>query len=171
MSALLPPALLQGRDACTELLRQMLCSLGAAQPDPACGPPPTDALMVDDWFAGWPLDEPAVLQSLSTWLRPSGRCLRIVGLDFEALARSQPKFARWRRDWTHRIEVWRPADGQLAPGLRLLRVGKVVAQRLDAPDWRLQRFTDSVHVGAMHEQCADFLQRCEPAWPVTTLGL
>ncbi len=75
--------------------------------------------MFDDRFAGWPLDEPAVLQSLDGWLRPAGRCLRIVGLDFEAIAGLHPKFARWRRDWTHRIEVWRPADGLLAPGLRL----------------------------------------------------
>ena len=67
--------------------------------------------MVDERFAGWPLDESAVLQSLSAWLRPAGRCLRIVGLDFEAIAKSHPQFARWRRDWTHRIEVWHPADG------------------------------------------------------------
>ncbi len=127
--------------------------------------------MFDDRFAGWPLDEPAVLQSLDGWLRPAGRCLRIVGLDFEAIAGSHPKFARWRRDWTHRIEVWRPADGLLAPGLRLLRVGTVLALRLDAPDWRLQLITDSVRVAAMHEECADFLQRCESAWPATTLGL
>ena len=30
---------------------------------------------------------------------------------------------------------------------------------------------DAVHAHAVQPQIADFLQRCEPAWPTTTLGL
>lgn len=170
-----PPGIHQGREACRALLRQSLLSLG----EPAGVPPdhgPAQprarvAWLVDRHFADWPLDEPAVLDKLSTWLRPVGRCLYLVGLDFELTARALPRFARWRRDWSHRIEVLRPSDGQMAASLRGLVAGEGVLQWLDAPDWRLRCLKDPVQVRAVEEQLADFLQRCEPAWPVTTLGL
>ena len=175
MTELPPPDVLQGRAASAALLRQLLCGLGGPAPDHPPGSPrpplPREALLCDIDFSAWPLDEPAVQHSLAGWLRPVGRRLIIVGIDFDTTARVHPKFARWRRDWAHRIEVWRPADGLLAPGLRGLQAGPVAAQWLDAPDGRLRLITDSVHVAAMHEQSADFLQRCAPAWPVTTLGL
>ena len=175
-----------GRQACSALLRQVLCNAvrladvspaGSVAAEPAAlsqlappGPPAT-LLLIDRDFAAWPLDEPQLLQSLADWMRLPGRRLRIVALDFDAVARSHPRFARWRRDWAHRIEALCPADGVLPPGLRLLAAGPVVLQWLDAPDWRLRLITDSVQVHSLREQGADFLQRCEPAWPVTTLGL
>ena len=133
--------------------------------------PTANLLLIDRNFAAWPLDEPPLLQGLADWLRLPGRHLRIVALDFDAFARSHPRFARWRGHWVHRIEALSPADGALPPGLRLLAAGPLVLQWLDAPDWRLRCITDAVHVQSLHEQCAAFLQRCEPAWPSTTLGL
>ena len=162
-----PPNLYQGRQACIACLREVLCGLGASN---AVGLPRA-ALLVDADFTDWPLGEPAVLDALARWLRPPGRLLRLVALDYEALARAHPRLARWRRDWSHRIEAWRPGDGVLPDGVRGLQAGATVLQRLDAADWRLRRITDPVHRQAMHEACADFLQRCEPAWPVTILGL
>lgn len=176
-------AVQHGRQACSALLRQVLldavrsadvkpAAQGAANPVTSEQPAPTaDLLLIDRDFAVWPLDEPALLQALVAWLRLPGRRLRIVALDFDALARSHPRFARWRRDWGHRIEALCPVDGALPPGMRLLAAGPVVLQWLDAPDWRLRQITDVVHVQSLREQCADFLQRCEPAWPLTTLGL
>jgi hypothetical protein len=181
MTDLPPSGVLLGRAACTALLRQLLCDLGAPPADIALSatgapgqpgqPLPREALICDVDFAAWPLDDPAVLRRLASWLRPAGRRLTIVVRDVDATARLHPLFARWRRDWAHRIAVWQPVDGLLAPGLRLLLAGTAAAQWLEAPDWRLRLITDSVHLAALHEQCADFLQRCEPAWPVTTLGL
>jgi hypothetical protein len=52
-----------------------------------------------------------------------------------------------------------------------LLAGDCALQRLAADDWRLRELTDPVHRQAMHEACADFLQRCSEAWPVTVLGL
>jgi hypothetical protein len=173
-----PASVLHGRVACTAQLRDLLCGLGgpmAGQPPSAPGqaspPAPREALICDIDFAAWPLDDPAVLNSLASWLRPAGRRLTIIVRDVDATARLHPGFARWRRDWVHRIVVWQPVDGLLAPGLRLLLAGAVAAQWLEAPDWRLRLVTDPVHLAALHAQCADFLQRCAPAWPVTTLGL
>ena len=173
---------LQGRSDCTAQLRTLLCALAPAAPTAAAATPsrafdgvfavlPTQLLLADTHFADWPLDEPAVLASLSAWLRPPGRALRIIGLDFEVVARRFPRFARWRRDWAHRLEVWQPADANWPAGQRLLLAPKLAAQWLDAPTARLRVITNAVHVQALHAQSADFLQRCEPAWPVTTLGL
>lgn len=160
--------LTHGRADCSAVLRGLLCSLAVAEP---AGTAPGDVLLIDSGFADWPLDDPEVLQALQVWIKPPGRRLRIVGLDFDAVSRTHPRFSRWRRDWAHRIEAWRPTDGLWAPGLRGLLAGRVVVQRLDAPDWCLRRVVDKVQVQALHERRAAFLQRCEPAWPVTTLGL
>ena len=166
----MPSGVLQGRALCQAELRRLLC--GLAPPDgaaPVFEAIPRDVLLADSRFADWPLDDPAVLASLAHWLRLPGRRLRLVGIDFDAVAQNQPRFARWRRDWTHRIEVLAPVDGALA--LRLLLAGPVAAQWLDAPDWRLRVVTQPLQVAALREKCADFLQRCQPAWPATTLGL
>ena len=176
-------AVLQGRQACSALLRQVLlnavrpAAIPTAAPEPADPAPPAlpapsgILLLIDRDFYAWPLDDPQLLQGLADWLRLPGRRLRIVALDFDAVVRSHPRFARWRRDWSHRIEALSPADGLLPPGLRLLAAGPVLLQWLDAPDWRLRLITDGLQRQSLHEQCADFLQRCEPAWPATTLGL
>lgn len=169
------PGVHHGRDLCRGLLRQALGDLAAAGspglPSGATRPAPREAWLVDRQFGDWPLDEPAVLDSLSTWLRPGGRCLHLVGLDFEATARALPRFARWRRDWSHAVDARRPAEGLEPLPLRGLLAGGAVWQWLDAPDWRLRLITNPVQVRVAQEQLADFLQQCEPAWPVTTLGL
>jgi hypothetical protein len=164
--------LYQGRQACITLLRQALQALA---PPAESAPPSLSGVhhvwWLDAQFADWPLSDELVLSSLTAWLRQGGRQLHLVGEDFEATARSHPRFARWRRDWAHVIEVLRPVDTGVPPGLRGLVAAPLVLQWLDAPDWRMLAFTDSVRARAASAQIADFLQRCEPSWPVTTLGL
>lgn len=160
--------LTHGRSACSAALRELLCNLTASEP---AGAVSGDVLLIDNDFADWPLNDLAVMQALQTWLKPPGRRLRMVGLDFDAVALAHPRFFRWRRDWAHRIEVWRPADGVWAPDLRGLLAGPVALQWLDAPDGCLRRLTGKVQVHALRERSAAFLQHCELAWPVTTLGL
>ena len=187
----LVPAVHRGREVCRALLRQALLDLGAtaaappaASPasSPAPSPSPTAEVMparqrqrevwlVDRHFADWPLDETAVLNSLAAWLRSGGGRLVLVGLDFETTARALPRFARWRRDWSHRIDLRCPADGLMGASLRGLVAGDVAWQWLDAPDWRLRQLSNPLQRQILQEQLADFLQQCEPAWPATTLGL
>ena len=150
------------------VLRGLLCSL--ATPEPAAAGP-GDVLLIDNTFADWPLDDPAVMQALQVWMKSPGRRLRIVGVDFDAVDQARPRFSRWRRDWAHRIEVWRPIDGLCEPDLRGLLAGPMALQRLDTPGWCLRRVSGILQVQALRERSAAFLQRCEPAWPVTTLGL
>ncbi len=166
------PGLHQGRQVCAGLLRQALLSLA-----PAAGPgawplaATRNLWLVDPDFADWPLDDPAVQQALSAWLRQGGRQMRIAGQHFDRTAHRHPRFARWRRDWSHAIEVWAPTDGVLPWSLCGLLATPLWLQRQDAPDGRIRCFTDAVHAHATSAQLADFLQRCHAAWPATTLGL
>lgn len=169
------PGVHQGRQTCTTLLRQLLTAL-APRTDAAAADAPSlvtarEVWLIDRQFNDWPLDDPLVLSALGAWLRQGGRRLQIMGVDFDATARALPRFARWRRDWSHAIDVHSPVDGLLPPALRGLWAGSVRAQWLDAPDWRMLVLTDSVQVRNFKTEIADFLQRCEPAWPSTTLGL
>lgn len=156
-----------GREACRSALRQGLLGLATA-PD---GSVAREAWFIDRHFRDWPLDEAAILDALTAWIRQPGRQLRILGQDFATPAQALPRFSRWRRDWSHRVEVFSPADTALALPWRGLLAGGVAWQWLDAPDWRMRPITEAVHVRATQTQLADFLQRCEAAWPVTTLGL
>lgn len=179
----LTPGLHQGRQACTALLRQVLTALapaaGVAVPGAHALASPSalslasarEVCLIDRQFNDWPLEDPLVQSALGAWLRQGGRRLQIVGVDFDATARGLPRFARWRRDWMHAIDVFRPVDGELPAALLGVLVAPVSLQRLDAPDWRLRVFTDPVHARTARTEVADFLQRCEPSWPSTTLGL
>ena len=176
----------QGRLACTTLLRQALLGM-APMPLPAnprpnlpesmpiTAPAPWAATrqlwLADPDFTDWPLDEPAVLNALSAWLRQGGRQVQLVGLAFDTTARERPRLARWRRDWSHAIAVWTPCDGVLPPPLHGLLAAPLRLQWQDSADWRMRCTTDIAHAHRGHLQNADFLQRCESAWPVTTLGL
>ena len=178
-----PLSLLIGRRDCTEHLRQVLLSLAVAAgsaaigfsravAEPAAGDCPADVWLIDNHFAGWPLDDANVLQALVHWLRNAGHHrLHVIGRDFDAVAHAFPRFSRWRRDWSHRIDIHQPAEGALPPGLRVLLAGRQAAQWLDAPDMRLRKVSHPVHLAALRSDIADFLQRCEPGWPVTPLGL
>lgn len=155
-----------GRQAGMALLRQVLGTMADGDA-PAVG----RAWLVDHQFDAWPLDDDAVLDGLSRWLRPNGRRLGLIGVDFEAVARRFPRLNRWRRPWSHRIDIWRPGDGHLPTELCGLLADDLALQWLDARPARLRVVMEQRQLRALHEQCADFLQRCEPAWPDTTLGL
>lgn len=154
-----------GRDAWVSQLRNTLLALASA--DPA----PRELLLWSADFAEWPLDEAPVLDALSHWLRPSGRQLCLMGRDFEATARRHPRLARWRRDWSHRIAAWTPTTPPEAEPAGLLLSSTVVVQLLDPVHWRARLLTDAAALRAWREQCDACLQRCEAAWPATTLGL
>lgn len=158
-----------GRGDCTALLRQALQGLAPAAAAPWGSV--RSVWLADPDFAEWPLDDPAVLDALAAWLRQPGRQLRIAGLHFDQVARAHPRWARWRRDWSHAITVWTPAEGDLPSDVRGLLAAPLWLQRLEAPDWRLRCDTAPRSARLVEAAIADFLQRCEPAWPVTTLGL
>lgn len=157
-------AWVSGRAEVVALWRAQLLAL--AQPDA-----PRTLRWHDPGFAGWPLDEPAVLDSLTQWLRPRGRRLQLVVQHVPALAQAHPRFARWRRDWVHAIETWQPQDPQadavpalwLAPGLAI--------ERVEGEPWRARLLSEGRALQALRVLSDALLQRCEPAWPVNPTGL
>jgi hypothetical protein len=159
----------QGRVDCADLLRQALLGLAPAAAAPWGGA--RTLWLADPDFADWPLDEPAVHDALGSWLRQGGRQLRMAGLHFDKVERRHPRLARWRRDWSHAISVVTPVEGDLPPELRGLLVAPLWLQWMEAPDFRLRCSTDMRQARLVDASIADFLQRCEPAWPATTLGL
>lgn len=173
-------AVLTGRGSWIAALRQALCAPARGA---SAGNTPADGTLTDGtpaerrlllWspdFAEWPLDEAAVLDALAHRLRAPGQQLVFIARDVEALARRHPRLTRWRRDWSHRIEAWTPTAPIEAEPAGLLLSGLQAVQLLDAVHWRTRLVSHAPLVRAWWEQCDASLQRCAPAWPVTTLGL
>ena len=126
---------------------------------------------VDADFADWPLNERAVIDSLAGWV-DSRRSLLLFGHSFDELARRQPRFVEWRRQWSHAVHCRHDPDLEaaqlptilLAPGITCVRLvdrvhhrGTVSNRAIDMADCR--------------EAVDALLQRSVEAFPVTTLGL
>ena len=153
----------EGRQAFTDAVRGALLDL------PASGV--QQIWMVDEAFVGWPLDDPTVLEALTAWCRLAGRQAKMIAADFAAVERSYPRFSSWRRDYVHCLSTWQP-DASAAAGLDALIVaGPCAVELLDRERWQFRRSTDRVSVRAAVERVAEWLLRCEPAWPVTPVGL
>lgn len=159
-----PNAVIDGREAYVGALRELL--LGLAPRDVR------SVWCVDTDFLDWPLGEAAVVEALTGWARPHGRMLRMIGGDFGPAARHHPRFAEWRRDWSHRFEAWRPIDpaqGAELPGL--LVAGDRALELLDRVRLRARWVSGPAALRQLTEQCDALLHHCEPAWSATTLGL
>lgn len=154
-----------GRSDCVQALRAMLLAL-AQQPSPA------DELRA--WsadFADWPLDEPAVLDALTQWLRPAGRRLSLLARDYDAVQRRLPRFAAWRRPWVHRIAAWRLADDQQPAEPAWLWSRTAGVRWHDNVHWRGLLVHDRAALVQWREQTDAWLQHSEASWPVSPLGL
>jgi len=64
---------------------------------------------VDTDFAEWPLNEPALLDTLTRWALPHRR-LTLVALGFEEMRRRHPRFVEWRRLWSHVVDARSPDE-------------------------------------------------------------
>lgn len=161
--------LLIGRSDCVQALRAMLLALPRQES-------PVDELCA--WsadFADWPLDEPAVLDALTQWLRPAGRRLTLLARDYEAVQRRLPRFAAWRRPWMHRIAAWRLADDQAEPQHAAMPAwlwSRTAGVRwYDNVHWRGLLVQDRAALVQWREQTDALLQHAEAGWPVSPLGL
>lgn len=133
-------------------------------------------LCVDRDFAGWPLDDPTLLDALSGWLRRPGRRLILLAEHFERMERLHPRFTQWRPFWSHAIEPrcpeQRPPDGLET---LLLDDGPTVLEALATdppavpPKGRAQQ--DAAVAAAARDRIDAWLQRSVVSWPVRPLGL
>ena len=127
--------------------------------------------LVDPSFDDWPLNERSVIDSLASWAS-SRRKFLIVAHSFEDLARHAPRFADWRRQWSHIVQCRSTEELEADQVPTLLFVPGLVCVRL----------VDRVHYRGTvsgrardHVECREsidaLLQRSAEAFPATTLGL
>jgi hypothetical protein len=127
---------------------------------------------VDADFADWPLDDPALLEALTAWLRLPARRLVLLARDYAGVPRQHPRFVAWRRTWSHAIEAWTPADGAAGDlPVLVLDDGAVSVHVIDPQRWRGRAQVDPRATRLWRDEVDALLQRCETAFPVNTLGL
>jgi hypothetical protein len=130
-----------------------------------------EILLVDADYTDWPLNEPAVIDTLSRWVE-SERTLMVFAHSFDELARRQLRFVEWRRPWTHVVQCRSDPDleaGQI-PTL-LLVPGHTCVRLLDWIRFRGTASNRPVDLTECRETIDALLQRSVEAFPATTLGL
>lgn len=126
---------------------------------------------VADSFEEWPLDDGAVLDALTPWLRLPQRRLVMLGRDFESIRGAHPRFMAWRKDWSHALEAWTPPEEMGALPTLVLSDGPVTLQVMDTLQWRGRVSVEGRKAHLLREQVDAYLQRSERAFPVHHLGL
>lgn len=130
-----------------------------------------ELVLVDPDFVDWPLNERAVIDSLSRWI-DSSRVLLVLAHSFDELARRQLRFVEWRRQWAHVVQCRNDPEletGQI-PTL-LLIPGHACIRLLDRVRHRGTVSSRPVDLTDCRETVDALLQRSVEAFPVTTLGL
>jgi len=129
-------------------------------------------LCVDRDFVHWPLGDPALLDLLTAWLRKPQRQLVLLAAGYDEVPRRHPRFVNWRRGWAHAVAAWAP-PGDLGAELPTLFVddGPILVRLFDAVHWRGRAERDALAARLQRDEIDAVLQRSEPAFPVTELGL
>lgn len=159
-----PPAAVEGPEAWAQAL---LWGLQAAQARQA-----RTLWCVDPDFGSWPLDDPAWTAGLAGWLRRPGRRVVMLAASWDAVPRTHPRFTAWRRDWVHVLDT-RVPPRELAADLPavLLDDGTVSVALLDRERLLGRASTEARTRWHWWQRLDAVLQRSEPGFPVTTLGL
>ena len=127
---------------------------------------------VDASFEAWPLDDVALLHRLTAWLRLPQRRLVLLAASYAEVPQRLPRFTVWRRDWAHAIEALQPGPEFAADLPTLLLDDRSISVHLiDALHWRGRAAADARARLLWQEKIDVVLQRSEPAFAVTTLGL
>ena len=68
-------------------------------------------------FADWPLDEPALLQALTDWVRLPQRQLVLLAANYDDMRRRRARFTAWYRLWSHAVAAFSPPHA-MSPSCR-----------------------------------------------------
>ena len=129
-------------------------------------------IWVDPTYEHWPLDDVDALQTLTQWVRLPGRQLTLLAARFDEVPRRQPRFTAWRKDWAHAIRAFQ-APVEFAADLPTLMLDdrRLCIHLIDAVNWRGRAVLDPRARLLWQEKVDVVLQRSEPAFAATTLGL
>ena len=126
----------------------------------------------DDTFAMWPLGEAEWVDQLTRWARVSGRELVMIARDYAVIERRHPRFAAWRRDWSHVIQCMEPEENGAATLPTLWIDSDDQALRVfDLEHLRGRTGFDRVDRQRAREDFDAILQRANPGFSAVTLGL
>jgi hypothetical protein len=130
-----------------------------------------EILIVDPSFDDWPLNEPALVDSLARWVS-SRKSLTVFAHRFDELARLQLRFVAWRRQWSHVVHCRSDPEleAEQIPSLMLVP-GVTSVRLLDRVRHRGIASGRAVDLAEGRETIDALLQRSVEAFPVTTLGL
>jgi len=130
-----------------------------------------EAWLCDEDFADWPLNERAVIEHLQQWAQ-SHRHLVVIARHFDEVVRRHPRWAEWRRQWSHIVECRAFEDAEQGQIPTLALADGLVAVRL---------FDPLRHRGTLSHDPGDLLrnrelidavsQRSVESFPPTILGL
>ncbi|MBL8341888.1 MAG: hypothetical protein JNL30_10505 [Rubrivivax sp.] len=129
-------------------------------------------LCVDRDFTEWPLDDPALLDPLTAWLRAGQRQLVLLAAAYDEVPRRHARFVAWRRSFTHAVLPYAaPEDVAATLPTLLLDDDGTCVRLIDAVHWRGRVHADEREARPWREQIDALVQRSEPAFPAQTLGL
>ena len=127
--------------------------------------------LCDNDFADWPLDERAVVESLSLWAG-SHRRLTLIAQTFDEVARRHARWNEWRRQWSHIVHCRSNAELESGEMPSVLLASGLLSVSLVDPVHHRGRFSHDAADGVRCREMIDaVLQRSEEAYPVTTTGL
>lgn len=125
----------------------------------------------DPHFADWPLDDPALLDALTAWLRLPQRRLVLVAESYDEVVRAKPRFVAWRQPWAHAIDAWSPQDLPADLPTWLFDDGPVCVAVADRLHWRGRCAIDAHQAHQQRQEIDAVLQRSVTAFPAHDLGL
>ena len=130
-----------------------------------------EIFLVDPHFDDWPLNERGVIESLGRWALSRRKFVVFAG-NFDELARRAPRFAEWRRQWSHIVQCRSDPELEAEQVPTLLFVPGLVAVRLlDRVRYRGTVSGRPEDLTECREAIDALLQRSVEAFPATTLGL
>lgn len=128
-------------------------------------------LLVDPSFQDWPLEEPALLEALAAFVRLPDRRVVLLGRRFDGVSRTCPRFVAWRQNWGHAVDACRPVDDAVQLPTVLLVDKRLAVRLFDPLHWRGRLLAAESGVALLADELDAFVQRSEPTFGASTLGL
>ena len=126
----------------------------------------------DEDFASWPIGESEWIAQLTRWARAGSRELVMIAHDYALVERRHPRFAAWRRDWSHVIQCLVPEEThtEVLPTL-WIDSGDQALRVFDRDHLRGCSGFDRVDRQRAREDFDAISQRAGPGFAAVTLGL
>ena len=126
----------------------------------------------DDDFGAWPIGDSEWVDQLTRWARVSGHELVMIARDYGVIERRHPRFAAWRRDWSHMMQCLVPDESRTEPLPTLwIDSGDQALRVFDRDHLRGRIGFDRVDRQRAREDFDAILQRAGPGFSAATLGL